>query len=265
MSGAIMPSYIYRFSNLAIMVFFIAATSLTMGFIPKFLQMLSFFQPSEESTKLGYSLFSPIASSTGLLIGFLLNQAQSNFREVESIVSAEAGRVNNLDRLLLRFGSKQALEIRGKLRDYIQSVINDEWPSLSEGRGSKETHMLWRGISQSIFKLEPETTKQLSLYSDIIKKSEEVAESRETRIDRSDKRLPSLFWVVIAICLSTLILVNSLFLPSSNFLFGLTILPIAFGGLISLLVITDQPFKGQTSIHPIAMEKVFASIQTRTE
>ncbi len=260
-----MPNYVYKFSNLAIMIFFIAIISLATGFLPKALQMLPFFEPSEESTRLGQSLFSPIASSTGLLIGFLLNQAQSNFREVESIASVEAGRVNNLDRLLLRFGSKQALEVRVRLGAYIESIIADEWLKLSEGHGSKETHMLWRGISQSIFKLEPETSKQLSLYSDIIKKSEEVAESRETRIDRSDKRLPSLFWVVIFMCLSTLILVNTLFLPSSNFFFGLTILPIAFGGLISLLVITDQPFKGQTSINPTALKKVYAAIQTRVE
>lgn len=260
-----MPNYIYKFSNMAIMSFFIVTISLAMGLLPKLLQMFPFFEPSLESTALGQSLFSPIASSTGLLIGFLLNQAQSNFREVESIVSIEAGRINNLDRLLLRFGSKQALEVRVQLRAYIQSVIDDEWPDLSEGKGSTATHMLWRRISQGIFKLEPETPKQLSLYSDVIKKSEEVAESRETRVDRSDKRLPSLFWVVIFICLSTLILVNTLFLPSSNFFFGLTILPIAFGGLISLLVITDQPFKGQTSITPVALKKVLAAIQTRTE
>lgn len=260
-----MPNYIYKFSNLAIMIFFIASFSLAMGLLPKLLQMLSFFEPSQESTALGQSLFSPIASSTGLLIGFLLNQAQSNFREVESIVSIEAGRINNLDRLLLRFGTKQALEVRAQLRAYIESVIVDEWPNLSDGKGSEETHMLWRAVSQNIFKLEPETPKQLSLYSDIIKKSEEVAESRETRVDRSDKRLPSLFWVVIFICLSTLILVNTLFLPSSNFFFGLTILPIAFGGLISLLVITDQPFKGQTSIVPTALKKVFAAIKTRAK
>jgi Protein of unknown function (DUF4239) len=263
--GVLMPNYIYRFSNLAIMLFLIATITVAMGFIPKLLQMLSFFEPSEESTRLGQSLFSPIASSTGLLIGFLLNQAQSNFREVESIVSIEAGRINNLDRLLLRFGSQQALEVRGQLRAYIESVIDDEWHDLSHGSGSKETHLLWRAISQSIFKLDPETPKQFTLYSDIIKKSEEVAESRETRIDRADKRLPFLFWVVIFICLSTLILVNTLFVPSSNFFFGLTILPIAFGGLLSLLVITDQPFKGQTSIVPTALKKVLAAIKTRTE
>jgi hypothetical protein len=31
------------------------------------------------------------------------------------------------------------------------------------------------------------------------------------------------------------------------------------------LVITDQPFKGQTSIVPTALKKVFAAIKTRTE
>ncbi len=260
-----MPTYLYRFSNIAIMLFFIISITAAMNLFPKLLQLISFLEPSEESTRLGQSLFSPIASSTGLLIGFLLNQAQTNFREVEAVVSTEAGRINNLDRLLLRFGSKQALEIRAKLRAYIESVISDEWSDMSRGNGNQNTHMIWRGISQNIFKLDPQTPKQLALYSDIIKKSEEVAESRETRIDRCEKHLPPIFWIVIFICLGTLIGVNALFLPSTHFVFGLTILPIAFGGLISLLVVTDQPFKGQNAIAPAALDKVLASINTRAE
>lgn len=260
-----MPNFIYKFPNLVIMLSFTVIITTIMGIAPKLLQLIPYLEPSEESTRLGQALFSPIASSTGLLIGFLLNQAQSNFREVESVVATEAGRVNNLDRLLLRFDSAQALDIRIQLKAYIESVIFDEWPDLAKGEGSKKTHMIWRVISQNIFKLEPDTAKKLSLYSDIIKKAEEVAESREIRIDRSEKRLPQLFWVVIFICLGTLIGVNTLFLPSANFIFGLTILPIAFGGLISLLIITDQPFKGQNAIAPAALKKVLSSIQTRKE
>ena len=258
-----MPSFIYRFSNLMIMVFFIILITTVMNYLPKLLQLLPFMDPSEESTKLGQSLFSPIASSAGLLIGFLLNQAQTNFREVEMIVSSEAGRINNLDRLLLRFGSEQSLEIRSQLRSYIESIISDEWPNLMEGRGSNKTHMIWRSISQNIFLLDPKTSKQLALYSDIIKKSEEISESREIRIDRSEKHLPALFWVVIFLCLGTLMGVNTLFLPSTHFIFGLTILPIAFGGLISLLVITDRPFRGQNAITSSSLAKVLASIKTR--
>jgi len=59
--------------------------------------------------------------------------------------------------------------------------------------------------------------------------------------------------------------VNTLFLPDEQFTFGLTILPIAFGALISLLVITDKPFKGQNGIRPEALIKILSSINTRTE
>jgi hypothetical protein len=37
------------------------------------------------------------------------------------------------------------------------------------------------------------------------------------------------------------------------------------GALISLLVITDQPFKGQNAIQPDAFYKIIESIKTRKE
>ena len=260
-----MPDYIYRLPNFAIMLLLIFFISVICIYVPTLIQQYSIFIPNQQSIKLGHALFSPIASSTGLLIGFLLNQAQTSNREVENIVSIEAGRINNLDRLLLRFGSDHALHIRIKLKAYIESIINEEWLDLQHGRGSKSTHILWRSISQEVFKLDPDTPKKLSLYGDIIDKQEEIAESREMRIDRSTKCLPRLFWLVIFILLSSLMAVNTLFLPDEQFTFGLTILPIAFGALISLLVITDKPFKGQNGIRPEALIKILSSINTRTE
>ena len=103
------------------------------------------------------------------------------------------------------------------------------------------------------------------MYTDILKKAEEVAESRESRIERSSVRLPNLFWVVIIICMLALLGINTLFLPSDSFFMGLKILPVTLGALISLLVITDQPFKGQSAIEPEPFLKIIESIKTRTE
>jgi hypothetical protein len=260
-----MPNYIYRLPNILIMLVMMLLISIVCIYVPELIHIFRIFTPNQDSIRLGQALFSPIASSTGLLIGFLLNQAQSAYREIEGIVATEAGRINNLDRLLLRFGSQQALDMRVKLRQYIESIIADEWPDLKNGKGNSTTHMLWREISQGVFKLEPTTPKQLSLYGDIIDKQEDIAESRETRIDRSTKCLPTLFWIVIFICLASLTAVNTLFLPDEQFTFGLTILPIAFGALISLLVVTDKPFKGQNGITPEPLQKILQSIKTRTE
>ena len=258
-------NWIYRRTNVQILIILVIFSILYLGLIPRVLQSIPFFSPTEDSTRLGLSLFGSIITLSGLLIGFLLNQAQSNFREVQSLVSQEAGRINNLDRLLTRYGDLAIAQIRKELSEYIHSIINDEWICLQMGNGSAKTHMLWRGISRKIMTLEPASNRQIAMYTDIIKKSEEVAESREARIERSAIRLPNLFWVVILICMTALMGINTLFVASDSFHLGLKILPMTLGALISLLIITDQPFKGQSSVQPDALNKIAESIRTRTE
>lgn len=258
-------NWIYKRSNVQILVLLVAFFVILLDVLPRLLQAIPLFAPTQDSTRLGLSLFGSIITLTGLLIGFLLNQAQANFREVQTLVSQEAGRINNLDRLLTRFGDPVISQIRTELFEYMNSIVHDEWPKLQFAEGSSKTHMLWRGISRKIMSIEPHTNRQTAMYTDIIKKSEEVAESREARIERSGIRLPSLFWVVILICMLALTCINTLFLPSESFFLGLKILPITLGALISLLVITDQPFKGQSSVQPEAFYKIIESIKTRIE
>ena len=112
-------------------------------------------------------------------------------------ISIEAGQINNLGCLLLRFGDEASLNIRQLLSAHIESIIKVEWPKLEFSEGSEETHMIWRKISQSIFKLKPRTDKQFVLFDAILTKSEEVSESRERRIDCASDRFPVIYWVVI--------------------------------------------------------------------
>jgi len=110
--------------------------------VPRLLQQIPALAPTADSTRLGLGLFGSIITLSGLLIGFLLNQAQSNFREVQSLVSQEAGRINNLDRLLTRYGDPAVAIIRKELFEYMNSIVNDEWPKLENAQGSTKTHML---------------------------------------------------------------------------------------------------------------------------
>lgn len=258
-------NWIYKRSNLSILLILVLFFVVLLDVIPRILQTFPLFAPTEDSTRLGLSLFGSAMTLSGLLIGFLLNQAQTNFREVQSLVSRESGQINNLDRLLVRYGDPAISSVRKELFQYMNSIVNDEWDLLKVGQGSKETHMLWRGISRKLLSLEPQTNRQTAMYTDILKKAEEVAESRESRIERSSVRLPNLFWVVIIICMVALLGINTLFLPSDSFFMGLKILPVTLGALISLLVITDQPFKGQSSVKSDPFLKMIESIQTRTE
>ena len=256
-----MPSFIYRLSNIGILLLFVLLTELLCALLPSIAPL----DHSEHALRLGLALFSPIGASVGVLIGFLLNQAHANINLITSAVATEAGQINNLDRLLLRFGDQHSLEIRAKLKGYLESVIRDEWPELKNERGSNKTHMKWRTISQQLFKLEPQTPKQIAIYSDILVLSENIAESRESRIDRSSQKLPAIFWVAMLFLMLAISSINLLVTAADGNPFGVAIFPSVFGAMLGLLVIFDQPFKGGNAIKSSSLEKVFDSISTRTE
>lgn len=260
-----MPNFLYRLPNFLIMAVFVGVFIFILAALPRLLQLIPFFAPTIATEEYAQLIFITLSGSTGLIVGFLLQNGQDNLRYVENLVADEAGRINNLDRLLLRFGDDQALEVRTILVQYVESTINKEWADLWNGQGNNQTHMLWRAISQKIFELNPKTPKQLSLYSEIIEKAEEVSESRESRIDKATDRLSNIFWVVIGLLIVSLALINTLRFQSNELIFANTIVPAALGGLVSLLVILDQPFKGESCIQPKALRKVLASILTRAK
>jgi hypothetical protein len=260
-----MPKLIYKLPNLLIILLCIAMINVLAHVMPSVVKGLFLIHPTEETVKIAQSLFALLGATIGMFIGFLLNQAQSNFQAASALVAAEASQINNLDRLLLRFGDAYSLEIRGKLKLYIESIIQNEWPELRVEQGSQQTHLLWRTISQMLFKLEPVTPKQIAIYSDILDVAENVSESREIRIDRSTQKLPAIFWISILFIFIAISSITSLVMPGNELNFAITVFPIIYGSMLGLLIIFDQPFKGSTSVKSTALKKVFASIETRTE
>lgn len=260
-----MPKFIYKLPNLLILLLCIGIINFLSHWSPFVVQSIFHLKPTEETIKIAQSLFGLMGATIGMFIGFLLNQAQGNFQSASALVATEASYINNLDRLLLRFGDQYALQIRGQLTDYLKSIINDEWNELRIERGCKETHMLWRSISQKLFKLEPSTPKQIAIYSDILNTAESVSEVREVRIDRSAQKLPTIFWIAILFVFLGICSLTSLMQPGVELAFAITVFPVIYGSLLGLLIIFDQPFKGSTSVKSTALKKVLESIKTRSE
>lgn len=260
-----MPKFIYSLPNLMIILLCISVMEIFSHWVPVFVGLVYVFNPSGETIKISQLLAPLLGATVGVLIGFLLNQAQSNFQAASALVASEASQINNLDRLLLRFGDDESLKARAKLREYLESIIESEWLQLKLERGCKQTHLLWRSISQQIFKLEPNTPKQVAIYSDILNVSESISEAREVRIDRSSQKLPSIFWAAMFFVFLAISSLTSLAAPGNELNFARKVFPVVYGSLIGLLIIFDQPFKGSTSVKSSSLTKVLASIQTRTE
>ncbi|MEN9379897.1 MAG: hypothetical protein RJB15_1590, partial [Pseudomonadota bacterium] len=77
-------NWIYKRSNAQILILLVSFFVVLLDIVPRVLQSIPALAPSQDSTRLGLSLFGSIITLSGLLIGFLLNQAQMNLREVQS-------------------------------------------------------------------------------------------------------------------------------------------------------------------------------------
>ena len=181
-------------------------------------------------------------------------------------MGTEAHNIAQMDRFLVRFGDPENGVLRGSLRDYADSIVKDEWPQLRKGNPSERTTALFRPFSRGIFAIDPMPGRQSLIYTEMLKKADELALDRKARLVAASRlKLPSIFWEIIVFLLLTLMLLASF----SESKLSLTRV-VALGGegfglalLVAFVFICDQPFKGHTSVSPDPIIKVIAEMQGR--
>ncbi len=205
-------------------------------------------------------------SGAFVVLGFSLVLVMGTTDRFESDVTTEATRIVSMDRLLVLEGSPQATALRGGLKQYSDSVVTDEWPMLSSGRGSKKTAGLLQDLFKELEQLKPQDPRQVSLYGDIVRKSDEIYHSRATRILNSRSSLPTLFWIVNYLSLAGVIIIASLRLmqPTSMRILALCTQIVLISVLFSAVLIIDHPFMGGTNISPDPIAKALVTLQPPT-
>jgi len=206
-----------------------------------------------------------VISFTGLVLAFSLVQANGNLRNLETPVATEAHNIDQMDRLILRYGDPAISALRGPLRDYANSIVRDDWPELRKGRPSEQTTALFGPISRSILAIEPPPGRQSLIYAEMLKKVDEVAADRKARVIAATKlELPSVFWETIVGLLAILLLLATFSETTSGRAVALGCQGFGIALLVALIFIFDEPFKGQTSVSPEPIVTVVTEMQARS-
>ena len=205
-----------------------------------------------------------IVSFTAVVLGFSLVQAQGTLRSTDQAVSREAGAINQLDRVLLRYGPETRTEIRGLLHGYVEAVIREDWPAMQRGRQSDAATEALARLNRAVQTLNSGTAARPQLYAEMLKQLDSLNDSRQEREDAASSGVSQSLWEAL-LCLFGIMLSLSLLIRVPNRLVALGGHAVAIGILFSLVFVMDQPFKGQTSIKPTAIVRVLAAIDTRRE
>jgi Protein of unknown function (DUF4239) len=202
----------------------------------------------------------PIIGFTGVVLAFSLVQAQGNLRNTQTTVALEAEQLDQLDRLLANYGTDLSA-VRQSARDYVQSVISDEWPKLIRHESSDRSATLFRSLAQQVLMIQPETARQNVLYGNLVSIVNQLALSRQNRLSEGRLRLPSVFWQVIA----SLTVLLAMFAGFVDLRHALTLGGMGAGLalLISLVFIFDQPFLGDVSVTPVPFAQTLQIMTAR--
>jgi hypothetical protein len=266
-----MLSFLYSLSDPTIVCLFAATGGLIMLLVYTLKKSIPFFNHTRTPDEIKktddflIAVRATVIAMCSLVLAFSMVTVIGNFNRADSAATAEASLINNMDRMLVRYGDPKVAEIRKELMAYTQSIVNDEWPLLAKGKGSDRTRELFVPISQGIIAIQPEAGRQNVIYTEMIKKADDIAEARDARIESTGNSLASIFWLMVGLTFSAMIILTVFVDLTPIRVFGFSIQLAVFAALMSVVFIYDQPFDGDTSISTKAFTKTIRAMENRTK
>ncbi len=212
------------------------------------------------------SFFAVFGMIYGIVAGFVLVQVLRNYGDLKSHISAEVNALQDFrDYLgLLDVSPEVVTRIRSRLTDYVDYVIEAEWPSMG---GTKpvdtDTSEQLYDVLVAVHRIEPTNASDDLALKKLIDIFGEVTTHRTQRLVASRDKLPPLLRHLI-LFLSLVVVVTFTVIPFSNLAFGIALKAVvAFAVSFIYLLITDlnDPFAGAWRIS----EQLFRELRDRLE
>ena len=260
-----MTDWLYQFSDPVIIWISIVTSIVIMFVLHAVCHRIIGNRVPKEGFKFAETIHNSMISLFTLVLAFSLVQAIGNYRQANTQVATEAAQINNLDRLLTRFNSDKAADVRQHLTAYTKSIVEDDWPALVNGGASKKTTDLFKPVSQGIISIHPENDRQVSLYASAVNLAHDLERMREVRLESGTLQIPTNYWMVILFAMLAKILLSALLDRSAMGTYVLCVQMAVLGALLGLVLIFDEPYKGQTSVQPDNFVSVLEKMRTRTD
>ena len=206
------------------------------------------------------------AASVGVLYAVLLAMiavaAWTNYTTVDSLAAQEADLVHSLFRDIEAYPQFERDELRGLLREYVDTVIHTEWPALQKGSTDRRAALVVDSIFSGWIKLDPRTEAQKIVNAETLARLNLFQSVRQSRLQTGGNGLDAVLWVVVLAGAIVSIGICYLFWMENKTLHQvmISILGTMIGVVVYLILALDHPMWGAITIQPAAFESVADSM-----
>ena len=237
---------------LALVVAFVTGVTMAAPHIGRHLLRLPVDKERCDAALDGYKA---VMSMVGVVLAFSLVQANNNLHGIEASVGKEAATLSAADRTMLRLGKPEIAALRPLLATYGNSLIKEEFPLLAQGERGPATDAAYTALSKAIRSIGPDDARQTAMYNELLRNLDDLADLREEILTESDLALPNFFWVTTSALLILGVVLATLTESSLSKTVGVAAPAAAVALLLGFVIIVDQPFEGETSVKPDAIQR----------
>ena len=189
-----------------------------------------------------------------VLLAFIAIATWETFTNASEIVDREADYVGSIYRDTQGLPSAMGQDIRNDLNQYVNVVINEEWPIQQSGKTPDQGWVPLRKLHSAIVTMRPQNMGEAVIEAELLRTLNALYRARSSRLSAVEGHIPPVIWWIIFL--------GGAITTGYTYLFGfenftmhlvMTAAVAAMLGLVVVLIIAlDWPFRGEVSVTPEA-------------
>lgn len=202
--------------------------------------------------------FSTLGTVYGIFLAFVFTATWQAYSTTSTNLVQEARYLRDLYFVTKAFPQPTQGDLQQLLRNYRDSLVNDEWKCLEKGEASPRTIQVLQEIGEAYLRFKPSNVQEKDFFHTSIECLTAMNSLRASRIDDSSSSLPPVLWLVLLVGAVATVGLSYLF-EAQNFWLQ-AILTIVLTGVICLtfyiIIDLDFPFIGGTTISSEPFQRV---------
>ncbi len=197
----------------------------------------------------------------GLLLGLLAVAAFQTYSNIDDNVSREAASLTSLYHMISNYPMPIREELQDEVRQYTLNTIEVGWPLQRQGIVPSGGPQRMSLIYSTLLPFQPQDKGQEVVHAETLRGLNHYVELRRLRLASVTAGIPAVLWYVVAVgALLNIILIWLFDMELRVHLILGGVLSLFLGIVIFLIAAMDNPFRGEVSISPDALQSVYNSL-----
>jgi hypothetical protein len=207
-------------------------------------------------------IFATLGVIYAVLLAFTVVITWQDFDKAGEVTSNEANCLTSLYLNATSFPEGLRSELKSDLINYVNAIIDDEWPSMAKGQGSSKVQNMQDNLWRLYSSFQPKNETQKIFLAESAKKLNQASEMRRQRILYASSGLHPLLYFVLFVGSFITIAFTMLFGTENTIphLIMTTLLAAMIAITLFIIIAMDYPFTGDISIKSDAFSNLLASL-----